>query len=91
MKCQHCNEPNPEGYFNCPSCGQRAAKSKWNTTFVIRENTPWARAIRQDKINFGTKDMDKHIKETKKKNEETAKKKLYDSISWDRESTTVKT
>ena len=91
MKCQHCNEPNPEGYFNCPSCGQRAAKSKWGTNFVIRENTPWARAIRQDKINFGAKDMDEHIKETKKKNEETAKKKLYDSISWDRESTTVKT
>ena len=36
--CQHCNEPNPEGYFNCPSCGLRAAPNKWNTNFVIKEN-----------------------------------------------------
>ena len=67
-KCQHCNEPNPEGFFNCPSCGQRAAKSKWSTQFVVRENNPWARAIRQDKVDFSTKAMGEHVKELKKKN-----------------------
>ncbi len=68
MNCQHCNEPNPEGYFNCRSCGQRASKSKWTQQFVVRENNPWARAIRTDQIDFSTKDMDEHIKEQKKKN-----------------------
>ena len=66
--CQHCNEPNPEGFFNCPSCGKRASESKWQAQFVIRENSPWATAIRKDQIDFGTKDMNEHIKETKKKN-----------------------
>ena len=60
-KCQHCNEPNPEGFFNCPSCGQRAAKSKWSTQFVVRENNPWARAIRKDQVDFSTKDMQNAI------------------------------
>ena len=50
--CQHCDEPNPEGFFNCPSCGQRATKSKWNTQFIVREDTPWAAAIRKDLIDF---------------------------------------
>ena len=54
MKCQHCNKPNPEGMFNCPSCGQRAAAPKWNTNFVVRENNPWATAIRKDQIDIRT-------------------------------------
>ena len=28
-KCQHCDAPNPEGYFNCPECGERASESLW--------------------------------------------------------------
>ena len=68
MNCQHCNEPNPEGYFNCPECGKRASKPKWQINTVIRENNSWARAIRTDQIDFSTKDMDEHIKEQKKKN-----------------------
>ena len=66
--CQHCNEPNPEGLFNCASCGQRAHPSKWSTQFVVRENNPWAAAIRKDQIDFSSKDMNEHQKELKKKN-----------------------
>jgi len=68
MNCQHCNEPNPEGYFNCPSCGERASKPKFTPQFVVRENNSWARAIRTDQIDFGTKNMGEHIEELKKKN-----------------------
>jgi hypothetical protein len=68
MNCQHCNEPNPEGYFNCPSCGERASKPKFTPQFVVRENNSWARAIRTDQIDFGRKNMGEHIEELKKKN-----------------------
>jgi hypothetical protein len=66
--CQHCSEPNPEGYFNCPSCGLRAAPNKWNTNFVIRENNPMAKAIRTDQIDFRTVSMEESMKKIKKSN-----------------------
>ena len=63
--CRHCDEPNPEGYFNCPSCGKRAAPNKWNTNFVIRENNSMARAIRTDQIDFNTLSMEDSMKKMK--------------------------
>jgi|TARA_R100000995_G_scaffold48758_1_gene23400 RNA polymerase subunit RPABC4/transcription elongation factor Spt4 len=52
--CQHCNEPNPEGMFNCPCCGQRANPPRWSTQFVVRENNRFATAIRKDQIDIRT-------------------------------------
>ena len=78
--CQHCNKPNKEGHFNCPSCGRRAHPPKRSTQFVIRE-TPMATAIRKDQIDFGTTDMESHIKKTKQKNDEERSKKL-DNLIW---------
>ena len=66
--CQHCSKPNPEGYFNCPSCGKRAAPNKWNTNFVIRENNSMARAIRTDQIDFNTLSMEESMEKIKKSN-----------------------
>ena len=60
--CQHCSEPNPEGMFNCPSCGLRAAPNKWITNFVIREGNPMATAIRKDLIDINHMSMDDGIK-----------------------------
>lgn len=68
MVCQHCNEPNPEGYFNCRSCGLRASAPKWNTNFVVRENNSWARAIRTDQVDFNTVSMEEGIKKMKESN-----------------------
>ncbi len=82
-KCQHCSKPNPEGLFNCSSCGKRAHPPAWSTQFVVRENNPWATAIRKDQIDFGTKDMGEHIKETKKKNDIERDKKINSLIKWD--------
>ena len=72
--CQHCDEPNPEGYFNCPSCGLRAAPSKWNTNFVIREGNPFATAIRKDQIDINHLSMEdgiKRMQESKKNSKPT--------------------
>ena len=62
MDCQHCNKPNPEGYFNCRSCGERASKSKWTQQFVVRENSPWATAIRKDQIDFNEVTQEEAVK-----------------------------
>jgi RNA polymerase subunit RPABC4/transcription elongation factor Spt4 len=87
--CQHCDAPNPEGYFNCPKCGERASKPKWSINTIVRD-TPMAKAIRQDKINFGTKDMGQHMKEIQKKNKSEANKRLHSSIKWDDKPVTIK-
>ena len=63
MDCQHCNKPNPEGYFNCRSCGKRASKPKWTPQFVVRENSPWATAIRKDQIDFNEVTQEEAVKE----------------------------
>jgi len=61
-KCQHCDAPNPEGYFNCPECGERASKPKWTPQFVVRENSPWATAIRKDQVGFSEMGVEDSIK-----------------------------
>jgi|TARA_B100001093_G_scaffold515721_1_gene592707 RNA polymerase subunit RPABC4/transcription elongation factor Spt4 len=79
MKCQHCSKPNPEGMFNCPSCGKRANPPKWSTQFVLRDS-PMATAIRKDQIDFGTMSMDKHVERTNKKNAKDRAKKMDQMI-----------
>ena len=51
MNCQHCNEPNPEGYFYCRNCEQRASAPKFTVNTIMRD-TPMAKAIRTDQINL---------------------------------------
>ena len=81
-KCQHCSTPNPEGHFNCRSCGKRAHPPKWSTQFVMRD-TPMATAIRKDQIDFGSKSMGDHIKQVQKKNAKAREKKMNSLIKWD--------
>ena len=72
--CQHCNEPNPERFFNCHSCGKRAAEPKWNTNFVVRENNAFATAIRKDQMEIRTLSQEEGVKRLKKGVENTSKK-----------------
>lgn len=81
--CQHCSEPNPEGFFNCPSCGQRAHPPAWSTQFVVRENSPWATAIRKDQIDFSSISMDEHVKRGVKKKADDKKALYKKHIKWD--------
>ena len=75
MKCQHCNAPNPEGYFTCRDCNKRASAPKYTLNMIMRD-TPMATAIRKDQIDFGSMSMDKHIERTNKRNEEERAKKI---------------
>lgn len=65
-KCIHCNENNSEGWFYCRSCGKQASKPRYSTQFVVRENNPWATAIRKDQIDFRTETMDNSISKMRK-------------------------
>jgi len=74
MNCQHCNEPNPDGMFNCTSCGKRASAPKWNTNFVVRENNPYATAIRKDQIDMRTMSHEEGMKKLKEGADKTSAK-----------------
>mgnify|MGYP003660533806 CR=1 FL=1 len=74
MNCQHCKEPNPERFFNCPSCGLRAAQPKWNTNFVVRENNPYATAIRKDQMEIKTLSHEEGMKKLKEGADKTSAK-----------------
>lgn len=80
-KCQHCKTPNPENYFNCRSCGRRASEPKFTTNSFVREGA-WATAIRKDQVDFSSKDMNVHIKETQEKNAKEREKKMNSLIKW---------
>jgi|TARA_R110002012_G_scaffold236342_1_gene410048 hypothetical protein len=90
-KCQHCSEPNPENWFNCRSCGQKASPQRYTVNSIIRD-TPMATAIRKDQINFGRVDMESHMKKTKANNDKLAKDKLHKSVAkiWKKDKVTVK-
>ena len=59
--CMHCNEPNPDGWFNCRSCGQRSSEPMYTTQLILRDAS-WATAIRKDMVDFNTISMDDSIK-----------------------------
>ena len=59
--CIHCNKPNPDGWFNCRSCGQRSSEPMYTTQLILRDAS-WATAIRKDKVDFNTISMDDSIK-----------------------------
>tara|TARA_R100001082_G_C4364902_1_gene161376 strand:- start:3315 stop:3533 length:219 start_codon:yes stop_codon:yes gene_type:complete len=65
-KCIHCNKDNSEGWFYCRNCGKQASEPKYSTQFVVRENNPWATAIRKDQIDFRTETMDSSINRMRK-------------------------
>ena len=59
--CIHCNEPNPDGWFSCRSCGERSSEPMYTTQLIFRDGD-WATAIRKDMVDFNTISMDDSIK-----------------------------
>ena len=59
--CIHCDKPNPDGWFNCRSCGQRSSEPMYTTQLILRDSS-WATAILKDKVDFNTISMDDSIK-----------------------------
>ena len=63
MHCQHCNEPNPENWFTCKNCGNRANPPQWSPQVVIRDNGKWASAFRKDQIDINIIDGEDYSKQ----------------------------
>jgi RNA polymerase subunit RPABC4/transcription elongation factor Spt4 len=66
MFCHHCKEPNPENWFTCRECGNRATPPKWTPSVVIRDNGPWSSAFRKDQIDVKQISQDDYINQVKK-------------------------
>lgn len=69
MKCVNCNTPNPERWFYCKSCGNRASEPIYTTNlFMMSEG-----AKRSD-VEFSVKNMDEHIATVNKDKKERQNK-----------------
>ena len=62
MNCQHCDNPNPENWFNCKKCGERATPPKWTPQVVIRDSQ-FATAFRKDQIDINIIDGEDYAKQ----------------------------
>jgi hypothetical protein len=60
-ECIHCDEPNPEGWFYCRSCGNKASDPLYTTQVIVRDSG-WATAIRKDLVGFSTTTMEDSVK-----------------------------
>mgnify|MGYP003146264086 FL=1 len=65
MLCHHCKEPNPENWFNCRKCGNRATPPKWTPQVIVRENGQWASAFRKDQIDIRQVEPEDYVKQLK--------------------------
>jgi hypothetical protein len=62
--CIHCSNPNPDNWFYCKLCGNKASAPRYSTQFIMRDS-PWATAIRKDQVGFSTISMDESVKSMK--------------------------
>ena len=67
--CINCNESNPNDWFYCKSCGERASKPKFTTNMYMISET----AKRTD-IEFSSTTMDKTIERAKKERSKQGQK-----------------
>jgi len=56
--CIHCSKPNPERWFYCRGCGERASEKKFSTNMWMMSE-----AGKRTDIEFRGMTMDEHIKE----------------------------
>jgi hypothetical protein len=56
MNCIHCKTPNPEQWFYCRSCGNKASESIYTTNLFMQSEIG-----KRSDIEFSTMSMDDHI------------------------------
>lgn len=56
MNCIHCKTPNPEQWFYCRSCGNKASESVYTTNLFMQSEIG-----KRSDIEFSTVSMDSHI------------------------------
>ena len=62
MKCVSCENPNPDQWFYCRSCGKKTSKSKFTTNLYMRSEIG-----KRTDIEFSSTTIDDDIKQRNKK------------------------
>tara|TARA_R110002020_G_scaffold113877_2_gene262027 strand:- start:2727 stop:2972 length:246 start_codon:yes stop_codon:yes gene_type:complete len=61
MNCIHCETPNPERWFYCRSCGNKASEALYTTNLFMMSE-----AGKRTDMEFSSISMDEHIKSVNK-------------------------
>ena len=61
MNCVHCEKPNPERWFYCRECGNRASEALYTTNLFMMSEIG-----KRSDMEFSTVSMDDHIKTVSK-------------------------
>ena len=69
MNCIHCETPNPERWFYCRECGNKASKALYTTNLFMMSE-----AGKRSDMEFSTVSMDDHIKTISKDKKERQNK-----------------
>lgn len=69
MNCIHCKTPNPEQWFYCRSCGNKASESVYTTNLFMQSEIG-----KRSDIEFSTVSMDSHIDKLNKNKIEKSNK-----------------
>ena len=62
MNCIHCETPNPERWFYCRSCGNKASEALYTTNLFMMSE-----AGKRSDIEFSTMSMDSHVEKFQKR------------------------
>jgi hypothetical protein len=69
MNCIHCENPNPERWFYCRSCGNKASEALYTTNLFMMSESG-----KRSDVEFSVKNMDEHIATVKKEKSERQNK-----------------
>ena len=69
MNCIHCENPNPERWFYCRSCGNKASEALYTTNLFMMSE-----AGKRSDIEFSTMSMDSHVEKISKEKKERSNK-----------------
>tara|TARA_R100000458_G_C8019102_1_gene79662 strand:+ start:66 stop:311 length:246 start_codon:yes stop_codon:yes gene_type:complete len=69
MNCIHCETPNPENWFYCRACGNKASEALYTTNLFMMSE-----AGKRTDMEFSTISMDSHIAKVNKEKKERQNK-----------------
>ena len=75
MNCIHCETPNPEKWFYCRACGNKASEALYTTNLLMMSE-----AGKRTDMEFSSISMDEHISKVGKEKKERQNKIWKDRI-----------
>ena len=79
MNCKHCNTPNPERWFYCRACGNKASEASYTTNLFMQSEIG-----KRSDIEFSTVSMDSHIDKINKDKIEKSNKFWKEKVNIDK-------